>query len=261
MAQRSARLLFDLLQSNGPDVRAYDVARTRDLFDELVTPRAAIRFRRRSRARDCASQRGPCSGQAPAGAASRRPRVSGRRCCRSSAPSGGWTRRYAALASEAADELAPPAARRPACAAGRRAGGRPALHAAIESHGAVVVAEAGPWGSGAAGEDVRSTATRSRRSPRSIDRDAIGPRTPVARCAAGCEHLLDDVDAVVVSLPPDDTVFGWDYPALRDLAGGAASAARLPVAAIRACRSTPADHERSPRWSPRRAARQEARHG
>jgi hypothetical protein len=25
------------------------------------------------------------------------------------------------------------------------------------------------------------------------------------------------VDAVVVSLPPDDAVFGWDYPALRDL--------------------------------------------
>jgi hypothetical protein len=28
--------------------------------------------------------------------------------------------------------------------------------------------------------------------------------------------MLDQVDAVVVSLPPDDTVFGWDYPALRD---------------------------------------------
>ena len=29
--------------------------------------------------------------------------------------------------------------------------------------------------------------------------------------------MLDEVDAVVVSLPPEDTVFGWDYPALRDL--------------------------------------------
>ncbi len=29
--------------------------------------------------------------------------------------------------------------------------------------------------------------------------------------------MLDDVDAVVVSLPPEDAVFGWDYPALRDM--------------------------------------------
>jgi hypothetical protein len=29
------------------------------------------------------------------------------------------------------------------------------------------------------------------------------------------QRVADDVDAVVVSLPPEDTVFGWDYPALR----------------------------------------------
>ena len=29
--------------------------------------------------------------------------------------------------------------------------------------------------------------------------------------------MVDEVDAVVVSLPPDDAVFGWDYPALRGL--------------------------------------------
>ena len=29
--------------------------------------------------------------------------------------------------------------------------------------------------------------------------------------------MLDDVDAVVTSLPPDDAVFGWDYPALRGM--------------------------------------------
>ena len=28
---------------------------------------------------------------------------------------------------------------------------------------------------------------------------------------------LEQVDAVVLSLPPDDTAFGWDYPALRSL--------------------------------------------
>jgi hypothetical protein len=31
------------------------------------------------------------------------------------------------------------------------------------------------------------------------------------------EETLDGIDAVVVSLPPEDTVFGWDYPWLRDL--------------------------------------------
>jgi hypothetical protein len=29
--------------------------------------------------------------------------------------------------------------------------------------------------------------------------------------------VLDNVDAVVLSLPPEDTAFGWDYPALRRL--------------------------------------------
>ena len=88
--------------------------------------------------------------------------------------------------------------------------------------------EAGPWGSGASGDDVRSTTTRWPRSPRSIE------TTRSAHAAHGVDTLRrlrtacsDDVDAVVVSLPPDDTVFGWDYPALRDVAGGASPAARL----------------------------------
>ena len=52
----------------------------------------------------------------------------------------------------------PPAAARGApraCWRARRSTG-PALHAAIESHGAIVVAEPGPWGSEAAGEDIVS---------------------------------------------------------------------------------------------------------
>jgi hypothetical protein len=30
-------------------------------------------------------------------------------------------------------------------------------------------------------------------------------------------RALDDVDAVVISLPTEDTAFGWDYPGLRNL--------------------------------------------
>ena len=47
--------------------------------------------------------------------------------------------------------------------------------------------------------------------------DSIGARTPVDSLRHWTERMLDDVDAVVVSLPPDDAVFGWDYPALRDV--------------------------------------------
>jgi hypothetical protein len=48
--------------------------------------------------------------------------------------------------------------------------------------------------------------------------DAIGPRTPAAQLQGTIADLLDDVDAVVVSLPGEDMTFGWDYPAFRSLA-------------------------------------------
>jgi len=45
---------------------------------------------------------------------------------------------------------------------------------------------------------------------------SVGARTPVEAVWRWTERQLGAVDAVVVSLPPDDTVFGWDYPWLRD---------------------------------------------
>ena len=71
--------------------------------------------------------------------------------------------------------------------------------------------------------------------------------------------MLDDVDAVVVSLPPEDTVFGWDYPALRDLL----QARRIPHVCLRGDPYqplTPADHDRLDTLA-RRLAAAEARHG
>ena len=47
--------------------------------------------------------------------------------------------------------------------------------------------------------------------------DVVGARTPAASVRRWTERMLDEVDAVVVSLPPEDAVFGWDYPALRDM--------------------------------------------
>ena len=44
---------------------------------------------------------------------------------------------------------------------------------------------------------------------------AIGPRTPRAVMRHRLAQLIGNVDAVVVSLQPDDAVFGWEYPELR----------------------------------------------
>ena len=47
--------------------------------------------------------------------------------------------------------------------------------------------------------------------------DVITPRTPAPKLLSTIAELLDDVEAVVVSLPREDTTFGWDYPSLRSL--------------------------------------------
>jgi hypothetical protein len=72
--------------------------------------------------------------------------------------------------------------------------------------------------------------------------------------------MLDDVDAVVVSLPPDDAVFGWDYPALRD----ALKARRIPHVCLRGDQyqaPTPADHAALDAMVSAASRLQEARHG
>jgi hypothetical protein len=46
-------------------------------------------------------------------------------------------------------------------------------------------------------------------------RSTIGPRTPRSAMRHRLAELIGSVDAVVVSMPQDDAVFGWDYPALR----------------------------------------------
>ena len=210
-------LLFDLLQSNGPDVRAYDAARTRELFEALVT------LGQRSASAD--DLREAIARANVARAAMRRllalrrgtPRVSGADVL----PLLGAFWRlapddYATLASHAADVLAhrPPLDAPRVLLAGAPVDG-PALHAAIESHGAVVVAEPGPWGSDAAAADVPLDGDPFTAIAECYRGGAIGPRTPLVAVQQRMRQLADDVDAVVVLMPPDDTVFGWGYPALR----------------------------------------------
>jgi benzoyl-CoA reductase/2-hydroxyglutaryl-CoA dehydratase subunit BcrC/BadD/HgdB len=212
-------LLFDLLQSQGPDVGAYNAARIRDLLDELASATgrrptldnvweeiARTNAARAAARRLTALRRGA-------------PRVTGSEVL----PLLGafWhmaPAEYAALAGQAADEIAGRSALSGArvLLAGAPVDG-PVLHEAIEARGGIVVAEVSPWGSGVAGNDVICGADPFGALAEKYRSDVIGPRTSAGRLRGSIAPLAGEVDAVVVSLPPDDAVFGWDYPALRGL--------------------------------------------
>jgi benzoyl-CoA reductase/2-hydroxyglutaryl-CoA dehydratase subunit BcrC/BadD/HgdB len=207
-------VLFDLLQSSGAYVGAYDAARTRVLLDEL----ASVSGRKPSG--DDLHQEIARANEARAAArrlsAFRRivPRVTGAEVFPLLAAF--WElepERYVAEVNGAASAFAKrPALRGPrVLLAGVPVDG-PELHRAIESHGAIVVAEVGPWGSGAAGDDVLVDDDPFRAVADKYRADAVGARTPAAWLRRWMERMLDEVDAVVVSLPPEDAVFGWDYP-------------------------------------------------
>jgi len=255
-------ILFDLLQSRGVDVRAYDVARTRALLDELASASGRMPSAddlRREIARANAAR-----------AAARRlvalrrigPRVTGTDAFPLLAAF--WEMdpdRYVEMAGEAATRIAarPPLAGPRVLLTGAPVDGR-TLHEAIEAHGAVVVAEVGPWGSGAAGDDVRLDDDPVAALADKYRADAIGPRTPVDSLRHWTERMLDDVDCAVLSLPPDDAVFGWDYPALRD----SLEARGLPHVCLRGDQyhaPTPADHAALDAMVSAASRLQEARHG
>jgi hypothetical protein len=223
--------LFDLLQSRGGDVPAYDVARAQALLDELSavsgrtpSPDDLRREIVRANAARAAARRV---------VALRRtgPRVTGADAFPLLAAF--WETdpdQYAEMATEAARSIAgrPLLAGPRVLLTGAPVDGR-TLHQAIESHGAVVVAEAGPWGSGAGDADVRVDDDPVAAIADRYRAESIGARTAVGAMRRWAERMLDDVDAVVVSLPPDDAVFGWDYPALRDVL----DARRIPHVCLR----------------------------
>ena len=254
-------VLFDLLQSRGPDVPAYDVARMHALLDELSSVSGRMPSTddlRREITRANAAR-----------AAARRlvelrhaSRVAGAEVFPLLAAF--WEmepERYAEMASEAASKLAA----RPSLAGPRvLLTGAPVdgqiLHEAIESHGAVVVAEVGPWGNGAAGDDVRIDGDPIAALADKYRVESVGARTPVDSLRPWTESMLNEVDAVVVSLPADDAVFGWDYPALRAML----QARRIPHACLRCDpyeRPTAADHAALDAMVSAASRRQEARHG
>jgi benzoyl-CoA reductase/2-hydroxyglutaryl-CoA dehydratase subunit BcrC/BadD/HgdB len=91
-----------------------------------------------------------------------------------------------------------------------------ALHARLESRGAVVTAEDGWWSAGAdipGGDDpLRALFEKyylDTPSPRVFPADVTDQRFAAA--------VREGIDGVVFYLPPEDYVAGWDYPRLRRL--------------------------------------------
>ncbi len=98
----------------------------------------------------------------------------------------------------------------------------PDICAAIEAHGAIVVAEDDWWGSRAAGQDIDITAEPIRAIFEKYYFDAPSPRVfPAAIADAWFHRKASEVDGVIFYLPPEDDVIGWDYPRLRAHSGRA----------------------------------------
>ena len=212
-------VLFDLLQSQGPDVRSYNAARSQDLLHELTNSSDRMVTLDDLRHEITRANAARAAGRRLMSLRRGMPRVTGAEVfpllCAF------WSvdpEVYAALAGAAADEITrrPPLAGPRVLLAGAPVDGT-ALHSAIEARGAVVVSEIGPWTNGAAGANVVCDNDPMTALADKYGADAIGPRTPAAKLQGMISDLLDDVDAVVVSLPPEDMTFGWDYPEFRNL--------------------------------------------
>jgi hypothetical protein len=255
-------LLFDLLHSDAADARAYNTERARALSALL----ASIAGR----------QPGPVdlrheiASANRARAAARRLnalRIDGPRVAGADAlPLLGafWQlepERYAALAEAAADSLAGRSTLE-----GPRVllAGAPvestALHAAIEAEGAVVVAELSPFGSGGVSADVDVPGEPFAVLAEHYRRESIDARLPVQALMRRFDDALGTVAAVVISLPPDDASFGWDYPRVREQLARRS----IPHAVLvgdPALGATAADRERIRTLLRTVAARREARCG
>ena len=212
-------LLFDMLRSKHAPARAYDASRARDLRARLASLAPP-----RRRADDL---RGAIASANLARAAARRlvalrtgtPRIAGA----DALPLLGafWQlapERYASLANTAADSLAsrPPLEGPRVLVAGVPVDA-PALHAAIEAEHAVVVAELSPFGGCGVSTGIEVAGDPIAALAAHYAHESIDARLPVEALMRKLDDALGTAAAVVVSLPPDDASFGWDYPRIREL--------------------------------------------
>jgi len=209
--------LYDLLHTRTPRSGRYGRTRTQDLAqrlaettghpitDESLTAainesnaaRAAIRQLLRLRRRA-------------------KPRLSG---AEAMALIGAWNfmdrAAFAALATQAVKELKEaPSLNGPRLLIKGAALDHPHLHHALESHGAIVVAEDDWHGARAAGRDIALGKDLLACLFRKYYRDADSPRMFPAEVADAWfeREALRGIDGVVFYLPPEDDIRGWDYP-------------------------------------------------
>jgi benzoyl-CoA reductase/2-hydroxyglutaryl-CoA dehydratase subunit BcrC/BadD/HgdB len=88
------------------------------------------------------------------------------------------------------------------------------LHAVLESHGAIVVAEDDWWGTRSVGSDIEASGDPVKAIFEHYYRDAPSPRVfpPGAADRWFESRVREGVDGVVFYLPPEDSVLGWDFP-------------------------------------------------
>jgi benzoyl-CoA reductase/2-hydroxyglutaryl-CoA dehydratase subunit BcrC/BadD/HgdB len=212
-------LLFDLLHADDPVARAYNADRARELSARLAklagrpsqVKSLSDAIVSANRARAAARQLDALRIDTP--------RIAGTDAL---ALLGAFWQvehdRYASLASAAADSVARrvPLEGPRVLTAGMPVDGT-ALHAAIEAAGAVVVAELSPFGRCGTSVDVQVSDDPFAALAHHYSSESIDARTPVNALMRKLDDLLGGVAAVVISLPPDDASFGWDYPRMREL--------------------------------------------
>jgi benzoyl-CoA reductase/2-hydroxyglutaryl-CoA dehydratase subunit BcrC/BadD/HgdB len=144
---------------------------------------------------------------------------------------------YARLAAEAAEILG----RRESLAGARlllvgAPSDRGWPHAALESHGAIVVAEDDWWGSRSVGTDIEAGDDCLSAIFEHYYSDTPSPRVfpPEAADRWFQSSAKDKVDGVVFYLPPEDYVEGWDYPRRKRFLDGAG----IPTLVLREDRGT-----------------------
>jgi benzoyl-CoA reductase/2-hydroxyglutaryl-CoA dehydratase subunit BcrC/BadD/HgdB len=96
------------------------------------------------------------------------------------------------------------------------------LHAALETHGAIVVAEDDWWGTRSVGTDIDGGNDVLKAIFEHYYSEAPSPRVfpPEAADRWFQSHVTDGIDGVVFYLPPEDYVVGWDYPRHRRFVEG-----------------------------------------
>jgi benzoyl-CoA reductase/2-hydroxyglutaryl-CoA dehydratase subunit BcrC/BadD/HgdB len=212
-------ILYNLLHARSPEAEAYGLERTLDLKMQLE--RLASR-RIEPEALSAAIAEGNAARQAIRGLLEQRegpaPRLTGSEAL---ALIGAWyfmdRAEYTPWAQEALKEIVTrPPLRGPRILIKGSPQDTADFCGAVESPGAIVVAEDDWWGSRAAGQDIDATIDPIRAIFEKYYFDAPSPRVfPADIADAWFLRNVSEVDGAIFYLPREDDVIGWDYPRLR----------------------------------------------